>query len=33
MRFDDDLDNLRGDGRYRKAVEVAGGRDKNEKSW
>ena len=29
MRFDDDLDNLRGDGRYRKAVEMARGRDKS----
>ncbi len=33
MRFDDDLDNLRGDGRYRKAVEMARGRDQNETSW
>ena len=29
LRHDDDLDNLRGDGRYRKAVEMARGRDKN----
>jgi tetratricopeptide (TPR) repeat protein len=29
MRFDDDLDNLRGDGRYRKAVEMARVRDKS----
>lgn len=30
MRHDDDLDNLRGDGRYRKAVEIARAKDKNE---
>ena len=29
LRHDDDLDNLRGDGRYRQAVEMARGRDKN----
>jgi beta-lactamase regulating signal transducer with metallopeptidase domain/Flp pilus assembly protein TadD len=28
MRFDDDLDNLRGDSRYRKAVEIARAHDK-----
>ena len=26
MRFDEDLDNLRGDSRYRKAVDIAKGR-------
>ena len=30
LRHDDDLDNLRGDGRYRKAVEIARARDKGE---
>ena len=34
MRYDDDLDNLRGDGRYRKAVEIARAKDgKSEASW
>ncbi len=34
LRHDDDLDNLRGDGRYRKAVEIARSRDGNtEKGW
>lgn len=33
MRFDDDLDNLRGDSRYRKAVEIARGRDKSDEKW
>jgi beta-lactamase regulating signal transducer with metallopeptidase domain/Tfp pilus assembly protein PilF len=34
LRHDDDLDNLRGDGRYRKAVEIARARDsKSEKGW
>jgi len=28
MKFDDDLDNLRGDSRYRKAVEIARARDR-----
>jgi Flp pilus assembly protein TadD len=28
LRHDDDLDNLRGDGRYRKAVEIARARDR-----
>ncbi len=32
LRHDDDLDNLRGDGRYRKAVEIARARDKSESS-
>ena len=30
MRHDDDLDNLRGDGRYRKAVEIARARNKGD---
>jgi beta-lactamase regulating signal transducer with metallopeptidase domain/tetratricopeptide (TPR) repeat protein len=30
MRFDDDLDNLRGDSRYRKAVEIARHRDRSD---
>ena len=34
LRTDDDLDNLRGDGRFRKAVEVARTKDgKTETSW
>ena len=30
MRFDEDLDNLRGDSRYRKAVEIARNRDRSD---
>jgi beta-lactamase regulating signal transducer with metallopeptidase domain/tetratricopeptide (TPR) repeat protein len=32
LRHDDDLDNLRADGRYRKAVEIARAKDKGESS-
>ena len=30
LRYDDDLDNLRGDSRYRKAVDIARTRDRND---
>ena len=31
IRRDDDLDNLRGDPRYRKAIEIARGKDREDR--